>query len=153
VRAFANQVDLLEVDRDTNQVVADLDAIILAAAVEGAVIDGDLRRSLEELLGRTLWWAGTTGATRDAILTQATQRATHVARIVGGDPWRTAFYRAALPLASSLKLRDALAPHVRQLAEALRSPDGDHDENLLWLASAAAPAAPELASWRDLPQV
>jgi hypothetical protein len=110
VRAFANQIDVLEVDRDTNQVVADLDAIILAAAVEGAVIDGDLRRSLEELLGRTLWWAGTTGTAREQILTQATQRATHVARIVGGDPWRIAFYRAGLPLASSVKLRDALAP-------------------------------------------
>jgi superfamily II DNA/RNA helicase len=151
VRAFANQIDVLEVDRDTNQVVADLDAIILAAAVEGAVIDGDLRRSLEELLGRTLWWAGTTGTAREQILTQATQRATHVARIVGGDPWRIAFYRAGLPLASSVKLRDALAPHVRWLAEILWSPDGDHDESLLWLAS-VAPAAPELASWQDLPQ-
>ncbi|MGH2392344.1 MAG: DEAD/DEAH box helicase, partial [Candidatus Limnocylindria bacterium] len=45
VRRYARQIDVLEADRDDDGVVAELDAVILAAIVEGAVVDGDLRTS------------------------------------------------------------------------------------------------------------
>jgi hypothetical protein len=150
VRAFAQQVHVIEPDGDSEGAVADLDAVILAAVVEGAVIDGDLRVSLEEYLGRTLWWASASSAAHESILALAAQRAANVGRIVGGGPWQTSFYRAGLPLASSIRLRDALVPHVNRLVTVLRSPEDDPDEALLWLATAIAPAAPELAGWRTL---
>lgn len=151
VRAFADQIDLLEADRDRDRAVAEVDALILTAIIEGSVIDGDVRTSIEANLGRTLWWAGASAHVREAVLVQATERAKHISRMVGGGSWERAFYRAGLPLASSVKLRDALAHHTARLADALQDPGRDNDETLLWLASTIAPAAPELAEWRELP--
>jgi superfamily II DNA/RNA helicase len=152
VRGFAREIDLLEPGRDDRGAVAVLDAIILAAIVEGAVIDGDLRASLEEHLGRTLWWANANTTTRNAILDHASQRATHVAQFVGGGSWQAAFYRAGLPVASAIALRDALVPHLDNLTQALDDPDSNPDDTLIWLATTVAPAAPELADWGHLPR-
>jgi hypothetical protein len=87
-----------------DQRIGVVDATILAAIAEGAVIDGDLRHSVEDVLGRTLWYAGANAVTREKLLERAALRAGYVVRRVGFDAWSTAFYRSGLPLGSCLGL-------------------------------------------------
>lgn len=152
VRLFARHLDVLEqtdqVDLDLS--VANLDALIVAAAIEGAVVDGDFRAALEDLLGRTLWYTEANDYRRTTLLNYAVQRAQRVSGWAGGDQWTTAFYRAGLPFASSMHLRDRLLPHAGNLAAVIDSADGDHDAWLLWLATSAAPATGELSAWDEL---
>src|SRR5262249_9087239 len=54
--------------------IAVIDATILAAIAEGAVIDGDLRHAVENVLGRTLWYAGANAVTREKLMERATRR-------------------------------------------------------------------------------
>lgn len=130
--------------------LAAVDALILEAIAEGAAAEGELRQQLEELLGRTLWHAGTRAALRDPVLQRATQRAAVVQRAVGGDIWKAAFYRTGLPLASCLSLRDALAGDADRIAALLSDVWADHDDVLLWLATHIAPRASELSRWADI---
>lgn len=139
---------LADADPDTS--LATVDAVILEALAEGAVIDGELRQDLEALLTRTLWYTGTYPALRDFVLTRATQRAERLQSAIPPGPWASAFYRTGLPVRSCLALRDALAGHTTELAGYLQDPDGDHDEVLLSLATHMAPAAAELRAWADL---
>ena len=132
-------------DADPDTALATVDAVILEALAEGAVVDGELRQDLEALLARTLWYAGTHPALRDFVLTRAAQRAEQLRGAIPPGPWAPAFYRTGLPVRSCLALRDALAGHTTELAEHLQDPVGDHDALLLKLATRIAPAAPELA--------
>jgi len=59
--------------------LAVVDAAILAAIAEGAVVDGDLRHAVEDVLGRTLWYAGANAITREKLLQRTTVRAAYVA--------------------------------------------------------------------------
>jgi hypothetical protein len=65
-------------DNINDERLAVVDATILAAIADGAVIDGDLRDSIEDVLGRTLWYAGANAVAREKLLERATYRATHV---------------------------------------------------------------------------
>jgi hypothetical protein len=80
VRLFAQQLDVLEQpgEVDPELAVANLDALIVAAAIEGAVVDGDFRAALEDLLGRTLWYTEASEYQRTAVLDHAVQRAQRV---------------------------------------------------------------------------
>lgn len=135
---------------DPDTALATVDAVILEALAEGAVVDGELRQDLEALLARTLWYAGTHPALRDFVLTRAAQRAERLRGAIPPGPWASAFYRTGLPVRSCLALRDALAGHTTELAGHLQDPVGDHDALLLELATRIAPAAPELDVWADL---
>ena len=146
LRSIPDHLQLAQPD----SMLAAVDALILEAAAEGATTEGELRQQLEELLGRTLWHAGTRAALRDIVLQRATQRAEAVQRAVGGDIWKAAFYRTGLPLASCLALRDALADDADRIAALLADAWADHDEVLVWLASHVAPYAPELSQWAAL---
>jgi len=84
--------DILNGQDDIDDPCLDVvDGTILAAIAEGAVIDGDLRRAIEDLLGRTLWYAGANAATREQVLERATQRAQYVVGRVGFDSGRRRF--------------------------------------------------------------
>lgn len=152
-RTLAEELDLLERDEDTKDanvpVLPTLDAVLVAAVVEGSVIDGDLRAQLEEALGRTLWWTKTDATYRDGTLAAAERRARTLNSFIGADKWRASFYRTGLPVASSVKLRDVVHDRIDELVAAL---DGSADgtELLVWLAATVAPAANELARWQDL---
>ncbi|HMS14223.1 MAG TPA: hypothetical protein PKD80_14065 [Microthrixaceae bacterium] len=149
-RAFGRHIDVLEPEVDGKTPMADLDALIIAAIVEGGVIDGDLRTCLEEVLGRTLWWSGASDAERDGVLAFAERRAAQVVNFIGGDRWQTAFYRTGLPMASAIALRDSLTPQAAALAAALQSIVSDLDPWFYWMASQVAPVSRELAHWRIL---
>lgn len=136
-------------DADVDTPLATVDAVILEALAEGATLDGDLRRELEALLARTLWYTGAHPALRDHILTRAAQRAEWLRNAVPPGPWASAFYRTGLPPRSCLALRDALIDYTPTLTEHLTDPGGAHDAMLLWLAARIAPAAPELRAWKD----
>ena len=131
--------------------LAVVDAAILAAIAEGAVVDGDLRHAVEDVLGRTLWYAGANAITREKLLQRATVRAAYVARRVAFDTWSRAFYRSGLPLNSCLALRDALAQNIDAIYDEVANPNGDHDGVLLWLATRIAPTVAELEHWQDVP--
>lgn len=131
--------------------LAVVDAAILAAIAEGAVVDGDLRHSVEDILGRTLWYAGANAITREKLLQRATVRAAYVARRVALDTWSKAFYRSGLPLNSCLALRDALTQNISAIYDEVTNPDGDHDGVLLWLATRIAPTVAELQHWQEVP--
>ena len=131
--------------------LAVVDATILAAIAEGAVIDGDLRHSVEDVLGRTLWYAGASAVAREKLLERATYRAIHVVSRVAADNWSRTFYRSGLPLNSCIALRDALAPNVESIYDQVTNPYAGHDDLLLWLAVHMAPAVAELEHWRDIP--
>jgi superfamily II DNA/RNA helicase len=136
-------------DAEVDTPLATVDAVILEALAEGATLDGDLRRGIEALLARTLWYTGAHPALRDHILGRAIQRAERLRSAVPPGPWPSAFYRTGLPLRSCLALRDALTEYTPILAEHLADPGGAHDAMLLWLAARIAPAAPELRAWAD----
>ncbi len=134
---------------DHDDELAAVDALILEATAEGAATEGELRQQLEEILGCSLWHAGTRAAQRDPILQRAAGRAEVVQRAIGGDTWRAAFYRTGLPLASCLALRDAISRDANRIAALLSDALADHDEVVLWLASRVAPCSPELRAWAD----
>jgi hypothetical protein len=143
--------DILNGQRDIEDERVDvIDATILAAIAEGAVIDGDLRRAIEDLLGQTLWYAGANAATREQLLERALRRAQYVVGRVGFDKWSMTFYRSGLPVRSCLALRDVLTPSAASIYSVVVDTDGDHDGVLLWLASKIAPVVSELAHWRDV---
>ena len=131
--------------------LAVVDAAILAAIAEGAVVDGDLRHAVEDVLGRTLWYAGANAITREKLLQRATYRAVYVGRRVGFDNWSKTFYRSGLPLKSCIALREALGPHIGSIYDEVVSPDGNHDNVLLWLAVRIAPTVAELEHWQEVP--
>lgn len=130
--------------------LAVVDATILAAIAEGAVVDGDLRHAVEDVLGRTLWYAGANAVTREQLLQRATYRAAYVGRRVALDNWSKAFYRSGLPLNCCLALRDALAPHIGSIYDDVVDPYGNHDNVLLWLAVRIAPKTEELGHWQEV---
>ncbi len=134
-----------------DELLAVVDSTLLAAIAEGAVIDGDLRRALEELLGQTYWYAGASTIEREKLLERAVQRAQFIASRVGTDQWSKTFYRSGLPLKSGLALRDALVPHAGYLYSEVFDPDGDHDELLLWLAAEVTPVTAELTHLGTVP--
>jgi hypothetical protein len=145
--------DVLNGHRDAEsdeELLAVVDATVLAAIAEGAVIDGDLRRALEELLGRTLWYAGASAVEREKLLERAMQRAQFIVGRVGSDHWSKTFYRSGLPIKSCLALRDVLTPTAAWIFAHVTDVDGDYDGVLLWLASEVGPVVEELAHWRDL---
>lgn len=152
-RTLAEELDLLERDEDKKDasvpVLPTLDAVLVAAVVEGSVADGDLRAQLEQALGRTLWWTKTDATFRDGTLAAAERRAKTLNAYIGADKWRASFYRTGLPVASSVKLRDVVRDRIDELVAAL---DGSVDgtELLVWLAATVAPAAEELDRWQDL---
>jgi superfamily II DNA/RNA helicase len=131
--------------------LAVVDATILAAIAEGAIVDGDLRHAIEDVLGRTLWYAGANAVTREQLLQRATYRAACVRRRIALDEWSKAFYRSGLPLNCCLALREALAPHVGSIYNEVIDPEGDHDNVLLWLAVRIAPKMGELGHWQEAP--
>lgn len=142
---------MLEPEVDGKTPMADLDALIIAAIVEGGVIDGDLRTCLEEVLGRTLWWSGASDAERDAGLVFVERRAAQVVNFIGGDRWQTALYRhRASDDVGDRALRDSLTPQAAALAAALQSIVSDLDPWFYWMASQVAPVSRELAHWRIL---
>jgi hypothetical protein len=152
-RLFSWGQDVLNGHRDPDydeDLLAVVDATVLAAIAEGAVIDGDLRRALEELLGRTLWYAGANGIERERLLQRAMLRAQFIAGRVGQDHWLKTFYRSGLPIKSCLALRDVLAPKAASIYANVTDVDGDHEGVLLWLASEVVPVVTELAHWRGL---
>jgi hypothetical protein len=131
--------------------LAVVDATILAAIAEGAVVDGDLRHAVEDVLGRTLWYAGANAVTREQLLQRATYRAAYISRRVALDNWSKAFYRSGLPLNSCFALRDALAPNIGSIYDEVTNPHGNHDNVLLWLAVHIAPTVEELGHWQEIP--
>ena len=131
--------------------LAVVDAAILVAIAEGAVVDGDLRHAVEDILGRTLWYAGANAITRERLLDRAAVRAAYVARRVAFDAWSRAFYRCGLPLNSCLALRDALTPYIDSICNEVANAAGDHDSVLLWLATHMAPTVAELEHWQEIP--
>jgi hypothetical protein len=144
--------DALSGQYDTgDERLAVVDATILAAVAEGAIIDGDIRHAVEDILGRTLWYVGANAVTREKLLERATRRAAYVARRVAFDTWSQAFYRSGLPLKSCLALRDALAPNTDFIYDEVTDPHSDHDAVLFWLAAHMAPAVTELEHWRGIP--
>lgn len=152
-RLFSWGQDVLNGHRDTDsdeELLAVVDATVLAAIAEGAVIDGDLRRALEDLLGRTLWYAGASAVEYEKLLERAMQRAQFIAGRIGSDHWSKTFYRSGLPIKSCLALRDVLTPTAAWIYAHVNDVDGDHDGVLLWLASEVGPVVAELAHWRDL---
>jgi hypothetical protein len=144
--------DVLSVREATDdERLAVVDAAILAAIAEGAVVDGDLRQAVEDILGRTLWYAGANDITRERLLQRATFRAAYVASWVAHDAWSNAFYRSGLPLTSCLALRDALGENISSIYNEVINPDGNHDNVLLWLAVRMAPRVRELGRWQETP--
>ena len=131
--------------------LAVVDAAILVAIAEGAVVDGDLRHAVEDVLGRTLWYAGANAVTREKLLQRATFRAGYVAHRIALDTWSRAFYRSGLPLKSCLALRDALAQNIDAIYDEVTNPAGDHNGVLLWLATGIAPTVAELEHWQEVP--
>ena len=149
-RSYGTKLDLLDPpDDDKLGVVPSVDAVILAAIIEGAVIDGDLRARLELVLGRTLWWTTTTPGNRDSSLAAAERRAAALNSFIGAEKWKRSFYRTGLSVGSSIRLRDAIVPQVGTLVPELTAA-GDGTALLIRLASTVAPLAKELSTWADL---
>ena len=125
---------------------AALDALALEALAEGAVTDGELRRELEEILERTLWFTGpgAHAGVRDRVLGRATQLAQQVRSAFPTDQWSRVVYRTGLPLQSCLALRTAMEPHAQTLRFHIPDPQIDDVELLGWFVSKIAPEVPEL---------
>jgi hypothetical protein len=118
-----------------------LDTLILAAFAEGAVADGELRRHLEEALGRTLWFPTTHPKQQDRLISKAVARGAFVRQSAGSPQLSRAFYRSGLPFRTCLALRHLLEPHAAELAAEIQDLSADHDELLLLLATQYAGAA------------
>ncbi len=76
--------------------LGDLEPFLLAAISEAALTDGDLRKALEEVLGRSLCFVGLIGVRRDEILNAAERLAKQIRRTYPGV-WPTVVYRTGLP--------------------------------------------------------
>lgn len=128
-----------------------IDALVLAAFAEGAVADGELRRHLEEALGRTLWYPTTHPLQQGRLVSKAVVRGSFIRQSAGTPALRKAFYRSGLSFQTCLALKELLDPHVDDLAEQIESDETDYDGLLLVLASqfAAAAGAP-LAHWEEV---
>jgi superfamily II DNA/RNA helicase len=150
LRGLARHIQTVDPATDTSDTLAAIDALIVAALAEGATIDGDLRQTLEELLGRTLWAVGMDAARRDPVLSIAAQRAQRLQVMFKADHWQKAFYRSGLPMQSCNALRGAVAPLTVSITAAAGSPAFDADEWLIRLATEVAPQAAVLSRWGDL---
>lgn len=84
-----------------------LEPFLLAAIAEAAISDGDLRTALEEVLGRSLHFAGLDSIARDELLAAAEARADQV-RARNGDPWVIVAYRTGLKGVTCNAIRDLL---------------------------------------------
>lgn len=118
-----------------------LDTLILAAFAEGSVADGELRRHLEEALGRTLWFPTTHPNQQARLMAKAVTRGAFVRQSAGSAELSRAFYRSGLPFKTCLNLKSLLEPHASDLARRIEDVSADHDELLVELAAQYAAAA------------
>lgn len=104
---LATAIRLLQARAD-DAALGDLEGFLLAAIAEAALTDGDLRLALEDVLGRSLYFAALNGIAKDKILDAAERRA---ASIRTGYPsaWLKVVYRTGLPAASCARIRDGLS--------------------------------------------
>jgi hypothetical protein len=130
-----------------------LDTLILAAFAEGSVADGELRRHLEEALGRTLWFPTTHPNQQTRLMSKAVARGAFVRQSAGSPELSRAFYRSGLPFQTCLTLKGLLQPHANDLAAQIEDVSADHDELLLVLATQyAAVAGAPLDHWNGVDQ-
>ncbi len=85
-----------------------LDAFILESIADAALTDIDLRQALEDVLGRSLYFAGLHSVQRDDLLARAEERAQRLTA-VRSTPWLQVVYRTGLPLRTCDLLRSRLA--------------------------------------------
>ena len=85
-----------------------LEPFLLAAIAEAALPNGDLRRSLEAVLGRSLCFASLSEVRRDEILAAAEKRARQIRRSDRGD-WPTVVYRTGLGMSTCSEIRNRLS--------------------------------------------
>jgi hypothetical protein len=150
LRGLARYIQTVDPATDTNEILAAIDALIVAALAEGATIDGDLRTELEHLLGRTLWAVGLDATRQDRVLSIAVQRGLRLQVMFRAEGWQKAFYRSGLPMQSCNALREAVAPLAASITATAGSGDFDSDGWLIRLATEVAPQAAVLARWADL---
>lgn len=84
-----------------------LEGFLLAAIAEAALEDGDLRNALEQILGRSLFFASLNDVDRDAIIAAAERRARTI-RSTHPTPWLTVVYRTGLPHTTCTMIRNRL---------------------------------------------
>lgn len=157
--ALTQALKLLQATAETR--LADLksapetvDTLILAAFAEGSVADGELRRHLEESLGRTLWFPTTQPNQQERLMSKAVTRAAFVRQSAGSAEISTAFYRSGLPFQTCLTLKGLLQQHGGDLAGKIKDDSADHDELLLVLATEyAAIAGAPLDHWNGVDQI
>lgn len=99
-------ITLLQARAD-DAALGELEGFLLAAIAEAALTDGDLRLALEEVLGRSLYFAALNDIAKDKILDAAERRATTI-RTGYPSEWLRVVYRTGLPAASCAVIRDSL---------------------------------------------
>lgn len=131
-----------------------IDALTIEALAESAAVDGDLRRSLEQALERTFWWATTAPAPNvSPALSNGAAYAASLSAVVPDGTMRAAIYRSGLKLRGCLQLRDALAAYVDEVTNVLRAtpPDSELNDALhLRMIRSCIACLEELKDLRDL---
>lgn len=131
-----------------------INAVTIEALAESAAVDGDLRRSLEEVLQRTFWF-GTSSPQVDhsTTLARGASYAAHVGQRVPDSALRAAVYRSGLKLEECLALRDTIAAKLDDIVRVLRADPPDpnvHERLLRWLVRACVATVAELQDLRDV---
>lgn len=136
----------------TNQDI--INAVTIEALAESAAVDGDLRRSLEEALQRTFWFATSSPQVdHGSTLVKGSNYAAHIGQRVPDAALRAAVYRSGLKLDGCLALRDTIAPQLDAIVRVLRADPPDpnvHERLLRWLLRACVATLEELQDLRDV---